>query len=314
VRLLFAGTPEVAVPSLKALLASGHEVVAVLTRPDARAGRGRSPAPSPVAALAREAGIETLTPARPSDPGLLHRLAELAPDCCPIVAYGGLIPPAALAVPRLGWVNLHFSLLPAWRGAAPVQHAVLHGDDVTGASTFLLEEGLDTGPVYGTVAEAVRPDDTSGDLLNRLAAAGAQLLLATVDGLSAGRLQPQPQPTDGVSYAPKLSVDDARVDWSAPALRVDRLVRACTPAPGAWTVFRGERLKLGPVRLDSSAAPGAAGSVVAPGTVEVDRQGVRVGTATVPVRLGRVQPAGRTPMAAADWARGVRPEPGESLR
>lgn len=306
-RLVFAGTPEVALPSLAALIASHHEVVAVVTRPDAPAGRGRSLQASPVAALAAEHGIEVLKPEKPRDPDFLARLAEIAPDCCPVVAYGALVPRAALDIPRLGWVNLHFSLLPAWRGAAPVQHAVWHGDDVTGASTFLLEEGLDTGPVYGVVTESVRPTDTSGDLLGRLAESGAGLLVATMDGLEAGALVGAPQSPDGVTLAPKISVDDARVDWSQPAIRVDRQIRACTPNPGAWTTYAGERLKLGPVALladDTS---------LAPGQVAVDKNRVRVGTATHTVVLGEVRAQGKKAMAAADWARGVRPEPGVLL-
>ena len=299
-RLLFAGTPRAAVPALAALLASRHEVVAVLSRPDAPAGRGRRPAQSPVAALARERGLEVRTPPRPRDPAFLARLVELAPDCAPIVAYGGLIPPPALAVPRLGWVNLHFSLLPAWRGAAPVQHALLAGDEVTGATTFRLEEGLDTGPVFGTVTEAVRPADTGGDLLSRLAEAGAGLLVATLDGLEEGRVAAVPQPVDGVSLAPKLSTEDARVDWQAPALRVDRVVRACTPAPGAWTTFRGQRIKLGPVLPDPSAAD------LAPGVLRRDRDAVRVGTGSHSVRLGAVQPAGGASVPALAWANGAR--------
>ena len=306
-RVLFAGTPGVAVPSLQAVLASRHSVVAVLTRPDAPAGRGRKLSASPVAAVAEEAGIEVLKPARPRDPEFLSRLAELSPDCVPIVAYGGLIPRAALDVPAHGWVNLHFSLLPAWRGAAPVQHAVLAGDDVTGACTFQLEEGLDTGPVYGRLTEAIKPTDTSGDLLTRLAESGARLLVATLDGIEDGTVVAEPQPSDGVSLAPKLTVDDARIDWTAPALRVDRLVRACTPAPGAWTTFRDERLKVLPLQLDQS------GPVLEPGVAEVARNGVRVGTGSHPVLLGSVQPQGKRAMPAADWARGVRPEDGERL-
>ncbi|SDS94092.1 methionyl-tRNA formyltransferase [Jiangella sp. DSM 45060] len=306
-RVLFAGTPEVAVPSLRAVLGSRHEVVAVLTRPDAPAGRGRRLTPSPVAEVAAEAGVEVLKPVRPRDPEFLDRLGELAPDCAPIVAYGGLIPPAALEVPKHGWVNLHFSLLPAWRGAAPVQHAVLAGDDITGACTFQLEEGLDTGPVYGLVTEEIRPTDTSGDLLHRLSLSGADLLARTLDGIEDGSLRPQPQPSDGVSLAPKLTVDDARVDWTTPALRVDRVVRGCTPAPGAWTTFRGERLKLRPVQLER----GRDG--LAPGEVVVEKSGVRVGTGSHAVVLGEVQPQGKKAMPAADWARGVRPEPGERL-
>ncbi len=306
-RLVFAGTPDVALPSLWALLDSPHEVVAVVTRPDAPAGRGRTLTPSPVAAVATERGIEVLRPERPSDPDFLARLREIAPDCCPVVAYGALVPRAALGIPRHGWVNLHFSLLPAWRGAAPVQHAVWHGDDVTGATTFLLEEGLDTGPVLGTVAETIRPRDTSGDLLQRLSASGATLLVATMDALDAGVMAAVRQPHDGVSLAPKITVDDARVDWAQPAVRVDRQVRACTPAPGAWTTFRGERLKLGPV------VPVADEAAVAPGALVVRKQEVLVGTSSHPVRLGEVTPTGKKPMAAADWARGVRPDDAEVL-
>ncbi|MGE3810543.1 MAG: methionyl-tRNA formyltransferase [Candidatus Nanopelagicales bacterium] len=306
-RLVFAGTPEVALPSLRALLASRHEVVAVVTRPDAPAGRGRSLQASPVALLAEANGIEVLKPERPRDPEFLEQLAALQPDCCPVVAYGALVPQPALGIPRLGWVNLHFSLLPAWRGAAPVQHAVWHGDDVTGASTFLLEEGLDTGPVLGVVTESVRPSDASGDLLGRLAESGAGLLVATMDGLESGALVAVPQPADGISLAPKITVDDARVDWSQPAVRVDRQIRACTPAPGAWTTYRGERLKLGPVSLladDTSLAPGELG---------IDKNRVRVGTASHAVVLGAVRAQGKKEMGAADWARGTRPEAGEVL-
>ncbi len=287
-------------PALDALLGSRHEVVAVLTRPDAPAGRGRGLVRSPVGRRADEAGIDVLSPARPSDQDLLRRLGELAPDCCPVVAYGGLIPASALAVPVHGWVNLHFSLLPAWRGAAPVQQAILHGDDVTGASTFRLDSGLDTGPVYGMVTEQIRPTDTAGDLLARLATSGAQLLVATVDGIADGALVAAEQPGDGVSLAPKITTEQARVDWAAPALRVDRLVRAVTPAPGAWAVLRGARVGLGPVRVLPQ------DDALNPGQLVLDRAGVRVGTGGRPVLLGEVRPAGRRAMPAADWARGLR--------
>jgi len=234
-RLVFAGTPQAAVPSLDALLASQHEVAAVLTRPDAPAGRGRHIESSPVARRAAEAGVEVLTPARVRDPQFLDRLRQIAPDCVPLVAYGALIPQAALDVPVHGWVNLHFSVLPAWRGAAPVQHAILHGDDVTGATTFRLVAELDAGPVYGVLTEPVRPADTAGDLLDRLAHSGAQLLLATLDGIEAGTLEAVPQPAEDVSFAPKITPADARVDWKLPAHVVDRVIRACTPEPGAWS-------------------------------------------------------------------------------
>ena len=300
-RLVFAGTPEPALPSLRALLASSHDVAAVVTRPDAPAGRGRTLRPSPVRALAEEAGVEVLTPRSPREADFQERLRAIAPDCCPVVAYGALVPRPVLDVPPAGWVNLHFSLLPAWRGAAPVQHALLHGDELTGATTFRLEAGMDTGPVFGVTTERVRPTDTSGDLLDRLATSGAGLLVATLDGIERGELQPVPQPADGVSLAPKLTVDDARVDWTAPAVRVDRLVRACTPAPGAWTTLRGKRVKLAPVTPTDE--------VLAPGEVA----GELVGTATTAVRLGEVRPEGKGAMPAADWLRGLRLEPGERL-
>ncbi|MFP5021402.1 methionyl-tRNA formyltransferase [Pseudonocardia phyllosphaerae] len=308
-RLLFAGTPEPAVPSLRALLESTrHEVVAVLTRPDAPSGRGRRLSRSPVGALADEAGIPVLTPAKPSEPEFLDTLRELAPDCAPVVAYGALLPRPVLDVPAHGWVNLHFSLLPAWRGAAPVQSAIRHGDDVTGATTFRLEEGMDTGPTYGVVTETVGPTDTAGALLDRLATSGANLLVATLDGIADGTVTAVPQPADGVSLAPKVTTADARVDPAGPAAAVDRLIRSVTPAPGAWCEFRGERLGIGPVR------PLRTGEVeLKPGELRVERRRVLLGTATVPVELGEVKPVGKRMMAAADWARGARIEAGELL-
>ncbi len=295
-------------PSLSALLAHpAHEVVAVLTRPPARSGRGRQLTPSPVAELARQAGVEVLSPDKPTEDDFVRRLAELDVDCAPVVAYGALLREPALSLPRHGWVNLHFSLLPAWRGAAPVQHALLHGDDTTGASTFLIGPGLDDGPVFGVLTERVRPDDTSGSLLARLAEAGAPLLVATLDGIADGSLRPQPQPGDGVSHAPKLTVADARIDFGQPALAVDRRIRACTPEPGAWTSFRDGRLKLGPAFPAPEAAPLPAAELL------ISKSEVLVGTATMALRLGTVQPAGKNPMPAADWARGLRLESGERL-
>ncbi|HEY3261246.1 MAG TPA: methionyl-tRNA formyltransferase [Pseudonocardiaceae bacterium] len=308
-RLLFAGTPRAALPSLRALLDSPrHQVVGVLTRSDAPVGRGRRVERSPVAELADDHGIEVLTPRRPSEPAFLERLSELAPDCAPVVAYGGLVPRAALDIPRHGWVNLHFSLLPAWRGAAPVQAAIRHGDEITGASVFRLEEGLDTGPVYGVLTEPIRPRDTAGELLDRLATAGAELLVSTLDGIEDGVLVPRPQPADGVSLAPKVTVEHARVDWAAPAHAVDRLIRSVTPEPGAWTLFRGERLKLGPVETSTVDDPAPA-----PGELLVDKHAVLVGVGGATVRLGDVQPHGRKRMPAADWARGARVASGERL-
>src|SRR6266702_8364762 len=261
-RLVFAGTPAVAVPSLDAIAESQHELVAVVTRPDAPAGRGRHLVRSPVGAWADERGIEVLTPRRPREPEFQERLKQLAPDCVPVVAYGALVPPAALAIPRYGWVNLHFSLLPAWRGAAPVQHAVLHGDEITGASTFLIVAELDAGPVFGVVTEAIRPTDTSGDLLARLAQSGAGLLVATLDGIEDQAIRAEPQPAEGVTFAPKLTPADARVDWKLPAHLIDRAIRACTPDPGAWTEFEQARIRIFPV---TSPAPSSGLPSLAPG-------------------------------------------------
>jgi methionyl-tRNA formyltransferase len=296
-RVLFAGTPAVAVPSLDALVQAGFDVVAVLTRPDAPVGRKRVLTPSPVAARAAELGIEVIHAAR-VDAAVTAKIASAAPDVAAIVAYGGLIPRAALDIPHHGWINLHFSLLPAWRGAAPVQRAVMAGDDITGAVTFLLEEGLDTAPVFGTLTESVRPDDTAGLLLGRLAHSGAVLLAQTLSAVAAGKAVPQPQQGD-VSLAPKLTLDDGRIDWKQPALAIGRRARGVTPEPGAWTTLDGQRVKLEPVRLRQDV------SDLAPGAVAQKGNGILVGTGSHAVELTRIQPSGKKMMAAADWARGM---------
>jgi methionyl-tRNA formyltransferase len=297
VRIVFAGTPDVAVPALDALLDSRHEVVAAVTRPDAPSGRGKKLTESPVGQRARELGLEVLKPARPRDEDFVGRLTEIAPDCCPVVAYGALLPQRVLDIPSFGWVNLHFSLLPAWRGAAPVQHAILAGDQVTGATTFSIVLALDAGPTYASVTETIRPTDTAGELLQRLSISGARLLVETLDGIEDGTLSAQPQPDAEVSYASKLTVEDARIDWDRPADVLDRLIRGCAPAPGAWTTFAGERFKINSARL--------AGNTLAPGELEITKKSVQVGTATRALELGQVQAQGKKPMAAADWARGV---------
>ncbi len=295
-RVLFAGTPSVAVPSLDALIDAGFDVVAVLTRPDAPTGRKRVLTPSPVAARAAELGLDIIHAAK-VDAGVTARIAAVRPDVAAIVAYGGLVPRAALDIPRHGWINLHFSLLPAWRGAAPVQRAVIAGDDITGAVTFQLEEGLDTGPVIGTLTEQVRPDDTAGTLLERLSHSGSVLLAQTLSAIDSGAAYPQPQQGD-VSLAPKLTIEDGRIDWSEPALAIGRRARGVTPEPGAWTMLDGQRVKLEPVLL----RPGQ--SALAPGQLAMDGKSVLVGTGSHPVELVRVQPAGKKMMSAADWARG----------
>lgn len=295
-------------PSLEALLASSHEVAAVVTRPDAAAGRGRTLVPSAVRVAAERHGVRVLTPAHPKDPTFQAILADLAPDACAVVAYGALLPATLLDLPRHGWINLHFSLLPTWRGAAPVQRAIMAGDEVTGATTFRIDEGLDTGAVFGVMTEPIARDDTAGSLLARLASTGAHLLTATMDGLADGTVQPVEQPDEGVSHAPKLTVADAMVRWGHPARAIDRMIRGCTPDPGAWTTFRGQRLGLGPVELIEPEHVS-----LRPGQVLADRRAVVVGTATGPVRLREVTPAGKRAMAAADWARGARIDVGEVL-
>ncbi|WP_340540036.1 methionyl-tRNA formyltransferase [Nocardioides sp. GXZ039] len=303
-RVVFAGTPEVAVPSLEAIAASEHELVGVVTRPDAPAGRGRRLVASPVAQRAEELGVPVLKPDHPRDPAFQDHLRALAPECCPVVAYGALLPQSALDIPPLGWVNLHFSCLPAWRGAAPVQHAIWAGDEVTGATTFRIVRQMDAGPTFGVMTERIRPTDTAGDLLGRLAEGGAGLLVSTLDHLAAGDIEAREQPADGVSLAPKITVEDAEVDWSEPAVAVDRRIRACTPAPGAWSTFAGERIKLGPVTVAGSDLD------LPPGELAVGKQEVLVGTATTAVRLGEVKAFGKRQMDAADWARGVRLQSG----
>lgn len=309
-KVVCAGTPEPAVVALERLIRSEHEVVGVITRQDARHGRGRTLHPSPVKACALEHDIEVRTPATlkaGTEDGeeLRHWLREVGCECVPIVAYGNLVPDDLLGLPRHGWVNVHFSLLPLWRGAAPVQAALAAGDDVTGVSTFRLEKGLDTGPVYGTVTEQIGPRDTADDLLERLAYSGAELLVSTLDGIAAGALEPREQVGEA-SYAPKITTDAARIRWADPAFVVDRTIRAHTPGPGAWTMLGKNRLKVGPVTVTEVAG-------LAPGEVRASGAGVVVGTGSTAVELGLVQPSGKKMMAAADWARGRNVE-GEQLQ
>ena len=300
-RIVFAGTPEPALPSLRRFIESPrHDVVAVLTRPDAGSGRHRKPSPSPVARLALEQGIPVLRPSRPNSDEFIAELTELAPEACAVVAYGALLSERLLAVPPHGWVNLHFSLLPAWRGAAPVQAAIAAGDTVTGATTFQIEPALDSGPVYGVVTEAIRPTDTAGDLLERLSISGAALLETTLDGIADESLTAVPQPADGVTVAPKITVEQARVRWELPAHVVDRRIRAVTPNPGAWTMIGDLRVKVGPVTVEDTP------DSLAPGAIRVERNGVHIGTGSQPVLLGQIQAPGKKPMNAADWARGAR--------
>ncbi len=299
VRVVFAGTPDVAVASLVALEESSHEVVGVLTRPDAPAGRGRRLRASPVKMHAEEAGIEVRTPSN------LHREADVlgdwAPDVVAVVAYGLLIPAPLLTVPRFGWVNAHFSLLPAWRGAAPVQHAIGAGQTHTGVTTFSIDEGLDTGPILmRSDPVSIGDREDAGVLLARLAIVGANLLVSTIDAMEGGDLQPAAQDSGGLSLAPRISSDDARVNWSGDVFEVDRWIRSCTPDPGAWTTIDGHRVNIGTpqaVVVDESASPGL---------IHVGKSEVTIGAQGGFIVLGEVQATGKKTLAATDWARGYR--------
>src|SRR5690625_1131835 len=301
-RLLFAGTPEAALPSLRTLLDSRHEVVGVLTRADAPRGRGRTLRPSPVRALADEAGIPVLTPRSLREPEVQQQLRELTPEVAPVVAYGNLIPPAALEIPARGWINLHFSMLPAWRGAAPVQRAVRAGQRETGMTVFRLEEGLDTGEVITSRTEAIGPYETSGQLLGRLADSGTQLLLEAMDALDAGTATFTAQDHAAATYAPKLSTAEARIDWTLPAEQVSAHIRGMSPDPGAWTLLDGSRMKV----LGVEEPPREADELtLLPGRLAATRRHLLVGTGTAPVALETLAPAGKRAMRAPDWARGA---------
>ncbi|SPT54036.1 Methionyl-tRNA formyltransferase [Actinomyces bovis] len=307
-RILFAGTPDVALPVLQALMAnSEHEVVGVLTRADARSGRGHALRPSPVAAVAREVGLDVRTPKTLRDAEIQDWVRSLEADVAVVVAYGRLVPPALLDVPRHGWLNLHFSLLPAWRGAAPVQWAVINGDEVTGACVFRLEEGLDTGPIYARMTQAIGPTTTAGELLQSLAQAGAELVKRALTDLASGQAHPEQQDHTQATKAPTLSSEDGLLRWNDPALAIDRRIRGVTPAPGAHTTYQGARLRLGPVTL----APEV--NDLAPGQVRASKHEVLVGTASHAVRLGQVAPAGKQWMDADAWARGAHGLDGATL-
>lgn len=300
-RVIFAGTPQTALPTLEALVDSEHEVVAIVTRPDARQGRGRELAQSPVAQFGQERKIPVLKPANINDPEVVAELKQLEPDIFVVVAYGGLIKTAALELGTYGWVNLHFSVLPAWRGAAPVQYAIMSGDEVSGATVFSLVAELDAGPVLGVITERIRPDDTAGALLDRLARTGAGLVVEVLDRVD--ELVPIAQREEAVSYAPKITVADAEIHWAKPAIHIERKARALDPEPGAWTTLGADRIKIGPVKLTEE-------SSLAPGAVQITKSEVRVGTGTADVLLGFVQPPGKKMMPAADWARGIQQKTG----
>ncbi|MFT4123927.1 MAG: methionyl-tRNA formyltransferase [Microbacteriaceae bacterium] len=302
-RLVFAGSPAAAVPSLRALLASEHHVAAVLSREDAPQGRRRLLSPTPVTAQAEERGIPVIRANRLTD-AVTAELTALEPDLGVVVAYGALLREPLLSAPPLGWINLHFSLLPRWRGAAPVQRAVIAGDELTGASVFRLVPELDAGDVYGTVTEPIGAQQTAGALLERLSGSGAELLRRVVDAIGAGTARAEPQRGD-VTLAPKLTIEDGRVDWGEDAGRVHARIRGVTPEPGAFTMLDGERLKIHRAAIARD-APRLPPGALAADRVPVGTGAVRVlaGTGSEPLELLDVQPAGRRAMPAADWWRG----------
>lgn len=293
-RIAFFGTPEIALPSLDAISASAHDLVYVVTRPDRPAGRHREPNPPAVKRRALALGLDVLQPERSG--GARERLGAAGVECLVVVAYGGWLPPSLLAVAPRGAVNLHPSLLPRWRGAAPVERAIMAGDAVTGVSTMELDEGLDTGPVYLQAETPIGGDETAGDLAGRLAELGAPLLVETLDGIAAGTLRPHPQAAAGVTYAEKLTPAACRIDWAAPAAAVERLVRGANPRPGAWTELAGRRLKIWRATL----APEGAGE---PGLVLATRP-LRVAAGEGALDLLDVQPEGRGRMGAEAFAAG----------
>ena len=290
-RIAFAGTPLAAVPTLTALLASEHEVALVITRPDAPAGRGRTLTASPVAEAAGVSGVPVLKTSHLAE----HKEKFADVDCVIVVAFGAMVPKDLLDVPKHGWINVHFSLLPQWRGAAPVQYAILSGDEFTGVTTFQINEGLDTGPMLAYLTTQIAPNETSTELLDRLSIEGAQLALVTLAGIENGSILPLHQPIDGISNAPKITVSDAQVRWSDPALAIDRRIRAVTKDPGAWTMFGDVRIKLQPVTV----APHI--TDLSPGEVALRDGEVLVGTGSHAVALSEVQEAGRNLTDAKTW-------------
>jgi methionyl-tRNA formyltransferase len=311
VRIVFLGTPDVAVPALEALVAADDvDVVAVVTNPDRPKGRSKQPVPPPVKVAAERHGLPVWQPVKARE--ILDDLAALDVDACAIVAYGALLPKDVLDAGGHGFVNLHFSLLPRWRGAAPVQHAVRAGDEVTGVTCFVLDEGMDTGPVLATREEPIRPDDTSGSLLDRLAEVGAPVLLDALRRLVAGE-EPIPQPADGATLAPKITPDDTLVDWSAGARQVADLVRSADPAPGAHTTFRGKRLKVWRVTPVTDVAGGTVPAGAPGEVVAVTKRGAVVACADGAVQIDAVQPEGKGRIDGAAFVNGQRPEAGERL-
>ncbi|MCD4549543.1 methionyl-tRNA formyltransferase [Schaalia sp. lx-260] len=300
-RIVFAGTPEVALPTLENLIASSHEVIAVITRPPSRVGRGRGLHPSPVAEYAARAGISLIETSHMKAPEFAHHMRELHPDLGVVVAYGGLVPSEVLQIPRFGWINLHFSDLPRWRGAAPVQWAIRSGDTMTASCVFQLETGLDTGPVFSRQYMPIRGENT-GELLEKMSFTGAQQVCDVVDSLEAGTAIATPQSSEGITKARMLTHEDGYVDFADTAARIDQCIRSVTPNPGAWTVLPdGRRMKIAAVTLTDIPSPGV-------GIVRATKNTLEVGCTDTCLRIDTVAPAGKGWMDGAAWARGARPE------
>ncbi|WCL54521.1 methionyl-tRNA formyltransferase [Gimibacter soli] len=293
-RLAFMGTPAFAVPTLKALIAAGHEIAAVYSQPPAPAGRGQSVRPSPVHQAALDAGLRVFTPKSFKDADVQAEFAALDLDACVVVAYGQILPQAVLDAPRLGCLNVHASLLPRWRGAAPIHRALMAGDTETGVCIMQMEAGLDTGPVLMREAVTIGADDTTASLHDRLALLGAALINPALEGLSSGTIIPETQPEEGVTYARKIDKAEARIDWAKPASEVDRLVRGLNPFPGAWTEIGGERLKILGGHLEAKSGE--------PGTFLDDTLLVACGEGAY--RIDRAQRAGKAPMDRETLLRG----------
>ena len=303
-RILFMGTPDFAVPTLKAIAASVHTIVGVRCQPPRPAGRGKKPRPSPVQAAAEALGLTVETPRSLKDPDAQTAIAEAGADIIVVVAYGLILPQAVLDIPRLGAINLHASMLPRWRGAAPIQRAVMAGDSETGATIMALDAGLDTGPILLQQPLAIGPDDSAGLVHDRLAEAGARLMVSALDDLAAGRLVPRPQPEAGATYAEKISKTEARLDFSESADQLKRRIQGLNPVPGAWFNLAGERVKV-------HRAAVVEGADVAPGTLLDDQLTISCGAGAL--RLLTVQRQGRAAMTAAEFLRGFAPRPGQRI-
>lgn len=304
-RLAFMGTPDFAVPCLKALIDAGHEVVAVYAQPPRPAGRGQKPRPTPVAAFAESRGIPVHTPLTLKSAEEQEKFRALGLDAAVVVAYGLILPPEILEAPRLGCVNVHASLLPRWRGAAPIQRAIEAGDPETGVTIMAMDAGLDTGPMILKRATPITPEDNAQTLHDRLSAMGAELILPALAGLADGSITPEPQPEDGVTYARKIDKAEARIDWSRPAAELDRQIRAFAPFPGAWFGHEGKRIKV------LRATPLERASTATPGTITEEPLVVACGEGAL--RLDVLQREGKSAMEAEAMLRGYPLSPGTVL-